>query len=415
MSFQEIAMTSGHKLDRIANAQKLLANGAIITITKADDAGVSGTSQKDPNSKVYQFRVNFADATDTKCSCGYYLEAQNAGVKRPEVLCSHQIAGLINADNGAVIVSTPDPVAKPAKERKERKERPAKLPKERKPRTSKGIKVVKSYSFKSKIGREIAKGVEQIARDVLAIIKRGKIPLMSGPTGCGKTSAGRLVARWLNAGLETIAGMESYADADLVGLKTPVGDVLGILARAFLRGRNGEKVVIFIDEVLRFVQRAQNAFMNPLLPTSVEDSVALALEGYDPSFGPTYVTESPAFGRIWTPAKNIVWILGTNPWGAQKDPAFVRRIQAMEVTFNLDILKSVSKPIADFIKLTWDMVDSGSLQLPIEYQAISNMRGPNDYQLITDYLANLKFLDRGQYETLLPIVPPKPTKQPALG
>ena len=50
--------------------------------------------------------------------------------------------------------------------------------------------------------------------------KGGANIMLLGPTGCGKTSATRQVALRHGWGLEEVAGSHSFADADIVALRT---------------------------------------------------------------------------------------------------------------------------------------------------------------------------------------------------
>jgi hypothetical protein len=106
-------------------------------------------------------------------------------------------------------------------------------------------------SFRDQVRSAISHAIANLADLVEACLLAGEIPFLIGPTGCGKTSAVRLVAVRNGWGFEEVAGSESFADADLLGLRTDHMEQPGVLARAFRRAREGAEVCLFLDEAYR--------------------------------------------------------------------------------------------------------------------------------------------------------------------
>ena len=105
-------------------------------------------------------------------------------------------------------------------------------------------------SFADRISDAIGKAINTLADLVQTVLLAGEIPLLIGPTGTGKTTAVRIVAIRNGWGFEEVTGSESWADADLLGLRTDHMEQPGVFARAFQRARGGETVLLFVDEAL---------------------------------------------------------------------------------------------------------------------------------------------------------------------
>lgn len=402
-AYQQLALSVGYDFGRMQYALDLKNRNPApeVRLLQADADMVRGYIKPAGGTRDYDPIVNFKDVNLCKCSCGYSLPYKYSKGNKA-LLCAHQILMLIYADNGREIIASAPVIRRGG-------------------RTSGQTSAATTspstpgqYSFKSKISAAITKAITAMAEDVLEVINRGKIPFLLGPTGCGKTSCIDLIVGKLGFGYETIGGMESYADADIIGLHTTKGSIKGIIARAFERARNGEKVIIFIDEFLRFDARIQNLFMLALLPRSADTARSLGIDLDAPGYtegGKVFITEAPVWGTEWAPADNIVWIFGANPWGARCDPAFVRRVQPMYVGYSEEVLKPLNVEMAEFIKTTWEMCTEGSLPLPVEYGMIAGMRNGTDTTIFTDYLPKLQLLDPGLRMTIAQMIPEFSTRQ----
>jgi hypothetical protein len=149
--------------------------------------------------------------------------------------------------------------------------------------------------FSDRVAAAIGRAIAALADLVEVTVNAGEIPFLLGPTGVGKTSAVRLVATRNGWGFEEVTGSESWADADLLGLRTDHLEQPGVLARAFARARAGETVLLFIDEATRFNSRAHDLFMRPFQPTPVSVACAMGL----PVAEPVRLAEAPLWGVEW--------------------------------------------------------------------------------------------------------------------
>lgn len=249
-------------------------------------------------------------------------------------------------------------------------------------------------SFPMKVMRAVSEAIESLADRIDAVLTSGGIPFLIGPTGCGKTSAVRLVAVRHGWGFEEVSGSASFADADLVGLKTDHLELPGVFARAFRRARDGTHVLLFLDELLRFNQRAQDILMRPLQPAPVTVARAMGL----PSESALRIVEAPLWGVEYAPADRVRIVLAANPWGSAIDPALIRRVEPIPVGMEASLLSLFSRPIASAIEASWKATERGELPLPVEYQSLLSATRPDDGTFLTRYLTRLQVVDKAAAE-----------------
>ena len=247
--------------------------------------------------------------------------------------------------------------------------------------------------FQEKLRQAIGKAIASLADQVHDLMQAGEIPFLLGPTGVGKTSAVRMVAQRQGWDFEEVAGSPSFADSDLVGLRTDHMEVPGVFARAFQRAREGETVLLFIDELTRFNARALDILMRPLQVTPGEIARAMGLAWSD-----IRLVEAPLWGQDWAPAENVRIVLAANPWGAQLDPALVRRVYPLPTGFSEKVLDLFEEPVKGAIRASWEAVENGQLALPMEYQLLLTAKRPDDASIITPYMHKLRALDPASAE-----------------
>jgi len=396
-SYQEKALQAGADLTRFALGQRFLGSGRSIMLSKIDDQSIIGFAEKE-NAAPYKFTIDLVDIHKSTCICGMYLASHNQGVERRDKLCSHQIAGLISADNGAITVAIPQATPRQPRQANQPSQPSQSIPGQ--------------YSFKTKLNKAIGNAIENVIDVTKEVLRKGKHPFLLGPTGCGKTSAISALIKdrefWLELfknryGIEfdqflpngegmlfdSIAGLETYGDADIVGLITQMKEVASIIARAFAIARSGKFVTVFCDEFKRFDPRVQNFFMTALLPIDATTARSMGIDT-DESI---YRVEAPVWGIEWAPVKHIIWIFGANEWGAAIDPAFARRVQARFIEYSDAALHPLDSDIADFIRQTWQDTRDGLLSLPIEYGLLSTMKNGSDVSIFADWLENLRLID----------------------
>mgnify|MGYP000057369253 CR=1 FL=1 len=238
----------------------------------------------------------------------------------------------------------------------------------------------------------VGKAIGALADRIGAYLMDGDSPLLIGPTGVGKTSAVHQVATTLGMGLEEVAGSDSWTEADLIGTWTPAREwAWGPVGRAFRRAREGEGVLVFVDEATRFNPRALDLLLRAIQPVS--DTLARRMGiSIPPGTGDVYVTEAPLLGhRDWCPASHLTWIAAGNPGVNPLDPALVRRFLVLEARLAravLDVLPVETQPL---VAQLWDSYERGELPLPLEYQQLLRAHSPAD--LFTLYHARLRALD----------------------
>ena len=159
--------------------------------------------------------------------------------------------------------------------------------------------------------------------------------LVSGPTACGKTYGGR---KWAvdNGWSVELEGMnETYAPADIVGLRQ--SETLaypGLLARALTRARSGEKIVCIVDELARGNSAIQALFLQALTTLKASEArsqgllvdepvVLLRSALWSPLDTSNMPWARPELMCEWAPAANIRFLITQNPWGSVLDAALI--------------------------------------------------------------------------------------------
>ena len=256
--------------------------------------------------------------------------------------------------------------------------------------------------FRERVSSAIGKTIHALAKQTVEIINAGRVPFLVGPTGCGKTSAVSEAALMLSARFYETAGADSWTDSDLVGVMMPSGMPMpGPIGAALTHAQlSGEKALIFLDEFLRFSPRAQESMMRILLPKSAAIAHAMGIE-YD---GDIRVTSAPFWGESWAPAESCYIVLAANPWGNTPDPALLRRVEPISVSFSDAVLALFKGKSQNAISLSWKGVSDGSLPLPIEYSELARARDEKDMSFVERYVARVRVIDPAAaqaYQTLL--------------
>ena len=97
--------------------------------------------------------------------------------------------------------------------------------------------------------------------------------LLEGERGSGKTYLARHMQNHFQCGFVEVSGHASLEAADLLGFIVPTADhgtvwKDGPLTEAFRRAQAGERIVLFIDELLRIRQHELSALLGALSPDS---------------------------------------------------------------------------------------------------------------------------------------------------
>jgi hypothetical protein len=332
-------------------------------------------------SYTVEWKVALNPATNTalvtpSCTCADWLQSGGWTEKR---LCKHLLA-LAKVTDIPAMMQPLKPEAHVAQEQTGSGAAPQSAP----PAST-------SQSFNDQISKAIGAAIAQVAVQVKEILDEGLVPLLVGPTGCGKTSAIRLVAQSLACRLVEHAGSDAYTDSDLVGVMMPSGlRMPGPVAQALGHAREmGEPVLLFLDEFTRYHLRAQESLMRLLLPIGAEVAASLGIN-HD---GAIRATSAPFWGDEWAPADNVHIALACNPWGTPLDPALVRRTIPVQVTFAVPVAGLFNKRLSTAIGISWKGTMDGTLPLPLEYGELARAKGPDDDSILARYQARLTVLD----------------------
>lgn len=355
---------------RQARAQEILRNGWV-TLSHLDPDRVRAVV-----SGHYNTEIDRANGV-AGCSCPDFQK------RGGHYACKHLIALAQEGDNhfpAGTSVSTPAPATEQTQPQNSGLDPHPDLPDFE----------AEAGSFRERVRSAIGSAIAGLADLVEACLLAGEIPFLIGPTGSGKTSAVRLVAVRNGWGFEEVAGSESFADADLLGLRTDHMEQPGVLARAFRRAREGAEVCLFLDEALRFNARALDLLMRPVQVTPVSVAKAMGI----PATEPVRLVEAPLWGVEWAPVAKVHMALAANPWGSLPDPALIRRVWPLPVTLDDTVAALFDSPLSDAIRASWHGVSQGELPLPIEYQALTRARDPQDAAILRAYLVRLSAVDK---------------------
>jgi hypothetical protein len=359
------------RLDRVFHDPKGPITGAVQVI--ATPTEIQGLVKG-----VYHavIRLQGGQVADCDCDCPDWFQSGGKAARLP---CKHILATAVDAPwpvTGAA------PTAMPATDSTPMPPLPV-TPEPVDPDT---------LTFNRRVRRAIGQAVAHLADLVEPILQADKTPFLIGPTDVAKTSAIRLVALRHGWGFEALDGMSSFADADLVGLRTDHAVYASVIARAFQRARSGDTVLLFLDELTRLNQRAMDVLMRPLLPIPAEVAWAQRVPTDDGQA--VRMVEVPMWGLDWAPVDRCKVALACNPWGSALDPALVRRTVPLEVGFDPAVAALFQKPARDAIETSWKLVTEGQLPLPIGYTLLAEAADPADLGFAPTYFAQLRAIDR---------------------
>ncbi|MBP7962604.1 MAG: AAA family ATPase [Caldilineaceae bacterium] len=372
--YDQLAQTYAVEVKRADRAKEIVAHGGV-TVTHLDAACVRAVISG-------HYAVEIASPVGgpiiAQCDCPDYQHGQHR--MRP---CKHILALALEASGQPlpVVPSDPDPIFDPLPD-------PDPAP------------VSSEIPFREQVRRAIGRAIDALSAQVYTALAAGEVPFLIGPTGCGKTSAVRALALDRGWGFEEITGSASWADADLVGLRTDHMELPGVFARAFQRGRNGEELLLFLDEATRFNIRAMDLLMRPLQATPAAIARSMGL----PAQGEVRLVEAPLWGLEWTPLEKVRLVLAANPWGAAIDPALIRRVWPIRVELDTAVASCFDNRLADAITASWSAVANGELPLPVEYQGLSSAAHPGDTSILTAYLLRLSVIDPAAAEGFKTVV-----------
>lgn len=365
------------RLDRVFRDPKGPIQGAVqLTITPLEIRGLV--------KKIYHtvIQLQGSRVTDCDCDCPDWLQS---GGKAARVPCKHILGTAVDAP-WPLPVMPPAPPAAPAAAPDAPAPTAAPMP------PPEPVPDPDTLTFNQRVRRAIGQAVAHLADLVEPILRADKTPFLIGPTDVAKTSAIRLIALRHGWGFEALDGMSSFADADLVGLKTDHGVYASVIARAFRRARGGDTVLLFLDELTRLNQRAMDVLMRPLLPISCEIAWAQRIPADDGQS--VRMVEVPMWGLDWAPVGRCKVALACNPWGSALDPALIRRTVPLEVGFDPAVAALFQRPARDAIEASWKLVTEGQLPLPIGYTLLAEATDPADLSFAPTYFAQLRAIDR---------------------
>lgn len=365
------------RLDRVFRDPKGPIQGAVqLTITPLEIRGLV--------KKIYHTTIQLQGSrvTDCDCDCPDWLQS---GGKAARVPCKHILGTAVDAPWPLPVMPPAPPAAPAAAPDAPAPTAAPMLPPE-------PVQDPDTLTFNQRVRRAIGQAVAHLADLVEPILRADKTPFLIGPTDVAKTSAIRLIALRHGWGFEALDGMSSFADADLVGLKTDHGVYASVIARAFRRARGGDTVLLFLDELTRLNQRAMDVLMRPLLPISCEVAWAQRIPADDGQA--VRMVEVPMWGLDWAPVGRCKVALACNPWGSALDPALIRRTVPLEVGFDPAVAALFQKPARDAIEASWKLVTEGQLPLPIGYTLLAEATEPADLSFAPTYFAQLRAIDR---------------------
>ncbi|HEX9118139.1 MAG TPA: SWIM zinc finger family protein [Anaerolineae bacterium] len=255
-------------------------------------------------------------------------------------------------------------------------------------------------SFGEVVKRQIAQANRAWTDLIERWLKLGKTPILVGPTGCGKTEAFYHVATRNGWSLAVLSGSPAFSDPDLVGTHMPDGTrVAGLFGRGFRAARDGQPVLLFLDEFKRLNVRAHDVLAQPLKLVAPEVARSIMVQEDGGHLAPIVVDEpvriieAPLWGIEWAPASKAHIGFACNEWGEQVDEAISDRLEPIYVGFSPEVAGLFTGQIRDVITSTWQAAESGELP-PLSYRLLVEAEGPDDARIIERYLGRVR-LSRG--------------------
>ena len=369
------------KKDALAYAGFCIAAGALLHEREPDS--IWATTPTENGTRSYPPRLDFAAGTHF-CNCGASFAARTAGSMS---LCKHELTVAILADDQRIPV-TP-------KVRQQRNSTGQSGPRKQANALTASISPMQGRSINAQVVHHMQKAISALGIQVETLWHTDQIPMLIGPTGTGKTSAIKTIAKINQWNYFTLAGDKSIAESDLLGMHLNNGtDICGIATLAFRAAREGNVTILFLDEFKRFNQRMQDVLMTAVQRTEASVAKLMGIETDED----IYILRSPTWGMEWAPVSKLKWVFATNPWGANIDDAFGRRITYVDAWYSEDVLKPFDPVFADMVKQVWQACREGVLGLPIEYQMLAGCKTKNDTDALGRYLIKLRMHNRAYYE-----------------
>ncbi len=200
-----------------------------------------------------------------------------------------------------------------------------------------------------------------------------------------------------------VVGSDSWTEADLIGCWTPAREwAWGPVGRAFKRAREGEPVLLFVDEITRFNPRALDLLLRAIQPVPAALARRMGVTVPE-AVASVYLIEAPLLGRRdWAPADTLTWVAAGNPGVNPLDPALVRRFAVLETGLDRGVLDALPSATGPQVAQLWDSYERGELPLPLEYQQLLRAHSQDD--LWAAYHARLRALDPIAAEALARIL-----------